>query len=52
MGSDRHAKFVEKCLNYEYYGGFALTEISHGSNTKDMKTTAHYDPKTEVIPFT
>ncbi len=51
MGTDRHEKFIEKCENYEISGCFCMTEIAHGSNTKELKTTAHYDPRTEVILF-
>ncbi|XP_055304318.1 peroxisomal acyl-coenzyme A oxidase 3 isoform X2 [Sitodiplosis mosellana] len=47
MGTERHTKYYEAAWKGEIITCLAITEVSHGSNTKRIRTTARYDPKTQ-----
>ncbi|XP_018332514.1 peroxisomal acyl-coenzyme A oxidase 3 [Agrilus planipennis] len=47
LGTDRHQFVINGIWNRQILGSVSLTEVAHGSNTKDMKTTATYDRTTQ-----
>ena len=42
-----HERYLERASRFELTGCFAMTEMDHGSNVRDLETVARYDPSGE-----
>ena len=47
LGTKRHHALLEQVADAEMPGCFAMTELGHGSNVRDLKTKAIYDHSTK-----
>lgn len=48
LGTEQHhQQYLPAVGTMALPGSFAMTELGHGSNVRDIETTAHYDPTTE-----
>ncbi|GMT22496.1 hypothetical protein PFISCL1PPCAC_13793, partial [Pristionchus fissidentatus] len=48
MGTKKHARIAERARRNEIIGCFSMTELSHGSDTEHIQTTATYE-KGELV---
>lgn len=46
-GQDRDSSLIDDVMNFNALGAISITELAHGSNTKELRTTATFDPKTQ-----
>ena len=50
-GTDDQADVLQAFQNHEIYGCFCLTEMSHGTNAKAIRTTAKFNLTTQEFEF-
>ena len=44
-----HDAYLKQVSTLELPGCFAMTELGHGSNVRDLETTAEYQPETDTL---
>lgn len=47
LGTERHRPLARQAFDLELPGCFAMTERDHGSNVKDLRTTARFDASSD-----
>jgi acyl-CoA oxidase len=47
LGTERHRKWIEMANTGAIIGGFAMTEIGHGSNVQAIETRADYEKESD-----
>lgn len=46
LGTGRHHRWVREAASGQLPGCFAMSELEHGSNVRDLRTEARFDPAT------
>lgn len=46
LGTKKHEPYIDRAKDLVDIGSFSLTELGHGSNVKNIQTTAMYDEQT------
>jgi acyl-CoA oxidase len=53
LGTEQHhERYLRDIASMELPGCFAMTELGHGSNVQDLRTTATYDPEAQEFVVT
>ncbi len=47
LGTERHHRYLKAAATLELPGCFAMSELGHGSNVRDIRTEARFDPATD-----
>jgi len=47
FGTEKHMIYIKNLFQLQDFGCFALTELAHGSDAKNIQTIAEFDPKTK-----